>query len=115
MSAPADPARGAALHTAPRTANGTAPQTGRATAPGAANGTAPQTERATAPGAAGGTAAETAEAAGGLVGILLAAGGGRRMGRPKALVVGDDGEPWLVRGVRVLREGGCEHVVVVLG
>jgi CTP:molybdopterin cytidylyltransferase MocA len=51
----------------------------------------------------------------GAVGILLAAGAGRRMGRPKALVVGDDGEPWLVRGVRVLREGGCADVVVVLG
>ncbi|SDZ34308.1 molybdenum cofactor cytidylyltransferase [Herbiconiux ginsengi] len=47
--------------------------------------------------------------------MLLAAGAGRRMGRPKALVVGDDGEPWLVRGVRVLREGGCADVVVVLG
>ncbi|MCS5718937.1 nucleotidyltransferase family protein [Herbiconiux sp. CPCC 205763] len=51
----------------------------------------------------------------GAVGILLAAGEGRRMGRPKALVVGDDGEPWLVRGVRVLRESGCAHVIVVLG
>jgi molybdenum cofactor cytidylyltransferase len=51
----------------------------------------------------------------GAVGILLAAGAGRRMGRPKALVVGDDGEPWLVRGVRVLREAGCSRVVVVLG
>lgn len=37
------------------------------------------------------------------------------MGRPKALVVGDDGEPWLVRAVRVLTDGGCDRVVVVLG
>ncbi|MGD8167679.1 nucleotidyltransferase family protein [Herbiconiux sp. P16] len=51
----------------------------------------------------------------GAVGILLAAGAGRRMGRPKALVVGDDGEPWLVRGARVLQESGCADVVVVLG
>lgn len=49
------------------------------------------------------------------VGVLLAAGAGRRMGTPKALVIGDDGEPWLARGARVLREGGCERIVVVLG
>lgn len=48
-------------------------------------------------------------------GILLAAGAGRRMGRPKALVRGADGEPWLIRGARVLREGGCDQVDVVLG
>ncbi|MFB2597602.1 NTP transferase domain-containing protein [Herbiconiux sp. P17] len=51
----------------------------------------------------------------GAVGVLLAAGAGRRMGRPKALVVGDDGEPWLVRGASVLQESGCADVVVVLG
>ena len=34
---------------------------------------------------------------------------------PKALVRGDDGEPWLVRGVRTLTEGGCAQVTVVLG
>jgi CTP:molybdopterin cytidylyltransferase MocA len=43
-------------------------------------------------------------------GLLLAAGAGSRMGVPKALV--DD---WLVRGVRSLREGGCDGVTVVLG
>ena len=43
-------------------------------------------------------------------GLLLAAGAGRRMGRPKALV-GD----WLPRSVQVLREGGCAGVTVVLG
>lgn len=43
-------------------------------------------------------------------GLLLAAGAGRRMGRPKALV--DD---WLVRSVAALREGGCDPVLVVLG
>ena len=37
------------------------------------------------------------------------------MGRPKALVRADDGEPWLLRGVRALRDGGCEGVEVVLG
>ena len=45
-----------------------------------------------------------------IVGLLLAAGAGRRMGMPKALV--DD---WLVRSIDVLREGGCDDVLVVLG
>ncbi|GGU45125.1 nucleotidyltransferase family protein [Nocardioides albus] len=45
-----------------------------------------------------------------VAGLLLAAGAGRRMGMPKALV--DD---WLVRSIAVLREGGCDDVVVVLG
>ena len=48
-------------------------------------------------------------------GLLLAAGAGSRMGTPKALVRGDDGEPWLVRGVRTLVGGGCTQVDVVLG
>lgn len=48
-------------------------------------------------------------------GLLLAAGAGRRMGMPKALVRDEAGEPWLVRGVRALREGGCHAVTVVLG
>lgn len=43
-------------------------------------------------------------------GLLLAAGDGSRMGKPKALV--DD---WLVRSVAALRDGGCEAVTVVLG
>ena len=50
-----------------------------------------------------------------LHGLLLAAGAGSRMGRPKALVRDEAGEPWLVRGVRALREGGCDAVTVVLG
>ncbi len=48
-------------------------------------------------------------------GLLLAAGAGTRMGRPKALVRSADGEPWLVRGVRALADGGCAQVTVVLG
>ena len=47
-------------------------------------------------------------------GLLLAAGAGRRMGQPKALV-SDDAGSWLVRGVTTLREGGCDRVTVVLG
>lgn len=50
-----------------------------------------------------------------VAGLLLAAGAGRRMGRPKALVRDDAGHPWLVRGVEVLRKGGCASVTVVLG
>jgi CTP:molybdopterin cytidylyltransferase MocA len=48
-------------------------------------------------------------------GLLLAAGAGSRMGRPKALVREPDGEPWLVRAVRALADGGCPQVTVVLG
>lgn len=48
-------------------------------------------------------------------GLLLAAGAGTRFGGPKALARDDDDEPWLVQRVRALREGGCDHVVVVLG
>jgi CTP:molybdopterin cytidylyltransferase MocA len=49
------------------------------------------------------------------VGILLAAGEGRRMGRPKALMHDPDGTSWLLRACATLDEGGCERVVVVLG
>ncbi|KAA9165752.1 nucleotidyltransferase family protein [Amycolatopsis acidicola] len=47
-------------------------------------------------------------------GLLLAAGAGRRFGRPKALVE-LDGEPLVRRALRVLTEGGCGPVRVVLG
>ena len=49
-----------------------------------------------------------------VAGLLLAAGAGRRMGGPKALVE-LDGEPLVRRGIRLLTEGGCDPVVVVLG
>lgn len=44
------------------------------------------------------------------VGVLLAAGEGRRYGRPKVLVKG-----WLDAAVGALRDGGCDDVVLVLG
>ena len=47
-------------------------------------------------------------------GLLLAAGAGRRMGQPKALVE-LDGEPLVRRALRTLVEGGAVPVVVVLG
>ncbi|KAA1394378.1 nucleotidyltransferase family protein [Aeromicrobium ginsengisoli] len=50
-----------------------------------------------------------------VAGVLLAAGAGTRMGRPKALVEGPDGTPWVVSAVRTLRDGGCGAVVVVIG
>ena len=49
-------------------------------------------------------------------GIVLSAGDSSRMGRPKALLpIGPDGETFLHRITRVLREGGVEDVIVVLG
>ncbi|GGT53411.1 nucleotidyltransferase family protein [Actinomadura citrea] len=47
-------------------------------------------------------------------GLLLAAGEGRRLGRPKATVE-LDGERLVDRGVRTLRDGGCSPVLVVAG
>ena len=47
-------------------------------------------------------------------GLLLAAGAGRRLGTPKALVrLG--GELLVERGFRLLLDGGCDPVVVVVG
>lgn len=48
-------------------------------------------------------------------GIVLAAGLGSRFGGPKALAREANGESWLIRTVDVLLDGGCSHVVVVLG
>ena len=50
----------------------------------------------------------------GVAGVLLAAGAGRRLGRPKALVrLG--GQLLVDRGAATLAAGGCAPVVVVLG
>ncbi|MFE9251699.1 NTP transferase domain-containing protein [Streptomyces sp. NPDC007088] len=50
-----------------------------------------------------------------VAGVLLAAGGGRRLGgRPKALLEGG-GLLLVERGVAALRDGGCAPVHVVLG
>jgi CTP:molybdopterin cytidylyltransferase MocA len=48
-------------------------------------------------------------------GLLLAAGAGKRMGGPKGLVRDTAGVPWAVRAVRVLRQGGCAPIAVVVG
>jgi CTP:molybdopterin cytidylyltransferase MocA len=50
-----------------------------------------------------------------VVGVVLAAGSGNRFGGPKALARTPDGEPWVVRAVRLLQRGGADAVVVVLG
>jgi CTP:molybdopterin cytidylyltransferase MocA len=50
-----------------------------------------------------------------VAGLVLAAGEGRRMGAPKALVRDTSGTPWVVRAVRVLVEAGITDVVVVVG
>src|SRR5262245_61992986 len=50
-----------------------------------------------------------------VVGLLLAAGAGRRMGGPKALIRDEDGTSWLLRSIDVLRDGGCADVTVVVG
>jgi molybdenum cofactor cytidylyltransferase/nicotine blue oxidoreductase len=50
-----------------------------------------------------------------LAGLLLAAGAGRRMGGPKALLRDPDDVPFLGRAIRVLLDGGCDRVTVVLG
>ncbi|GAC1445437.1 MAG: nucleotidyltransferase family protein [Mycobacteriales bacterium] len=47
-------------------------------------------------------------------GLLLAAGAGSRFGGPKALVR-FDGELLVQRGQRLLRDGGCDPVLVVVG
>jgi CTP:molybdopterin cytidylyltransferase MocA len=47
-------------------------------------------------------------------GLLLAAGGGRRYGMPKALAV-RDGRLWVEWALDVLLAAGCDPVVVVLG
>jgi CTP:molybdopterin cytidylyltransferase MocA len=46
---------------------------------------------------------------------VLAAGGGRRYGGPKALVRHEDGRLLVERAVATLRDGGCTRIWVVLG
>lgn len=49
------------------------------------------------------------------MGLLLAAGAGRRMGTPKGLLRDPDGTPWVERSARALLDGGCDRVLVVTG
>ncbi|MDP9825938.1 nucleotidyltransferase family protein [Kineosporia succinea] len=50
-----------------------------------------------------------------VAGIVLAAGAGVRMGRPKGLVTDARGTPWVRIGVAALVDAGCTPVVVVTG
>ena len=50
-----------------------------------------------------------------IAGLVLAAGAGRRMGTPKALIRDTDGTPWAARAARLLTDSGCAPVVVVIG
>jgi len=49
-----------------------------------------------------------------VAGVLLAAGSGSRLGRPKALVI-VGGRSLVERGVALLRDGGAHPVIVVTG
>ena len=49
-----------------------------------------------------------------VAGVLLAAGSGSRLGRPKALVV-VGGQTLVARGVALLQDGGAHPVIVVTG
>ncbi|MFI7586494.1 NTP transferase domain-containing protein [Spongisporangium articulatum] len=50
-----------------------------------------------------------------VAGIVLAAGAGRRYGRPKGLVRDDAGRAWVALAVEALVAGGCAPVLVVTG
>ena len=50
-----------------------------------------------------------------VLGVLLAAGAGRRMGAPKVLLRDQAGIPRVARAIGVLLDGGCDSVVVVTG
>lgn len=50
-----------------------------------------------------------------VAGLLLAAGEGRRMGTPKALLRDARGVPYLDRALGALLDGGCATAIVVLG
>jgi len=50
-----------------------------------------------------------------VVGLLMAAGAGRRIGGPKALIAGTDNLRWAVSSARTLVAGGCAETVVVVG
>jgi nicotine blue oxidoreductase len=49
-----------------------------------------------------------------VVGLVLAAGGGSRMGMPKA-ILGFRGQPLITRAVRTAFAGGCDTVCAVVG
>jgi nicotine blue oxidoreductase len=50
-----------------------------------------------------------------VAGIVLAAGAGTRMGRPKGLMRTPDGTPWVSKAVAALAVGGCDPIYLVTG
>jgi CTP:molybdopterin cytidylyltransferase MocA len=50
-----------------------------------------------------------------IAGLVLAAGGGSRMGTPKGLLRRPDGTPFVAHAARVLAESGAARLVVVVG
>lgn len=50
-----------------------------------------------------------------VAGLLLAAGGGRRLGGPKALLTDETGQLFVVRALATLTDGGCAPVYAVVG
>ncbi len=50
-----------------------------------------------------------------VVGLVLAAGAGLRLGQPKALVRGSDGTPWVASAAQTLQSAGTSVVYVVVG
>jgi CTP:molybdopterin cytidylyltransferase MocA len=64
---------------------------------------------------ASGTASPPSGGAANVTGVVLAAGAGTRAGGPKALLRLEDETPWLEVATTALLDGGCGHVVVVLG
>ena len=54
-------------------------------------------------------------AEGPVAGLVLAAGGGRRMGGPKALLYDTSGVPWVRARAQTLLDAGCSPVFVTVG
>jgi len=50
-----------------------------------------------------------------VLGVVLAAGAGRRMGTPKGLLAAAGGGSWAARAAHALAAGGCDPVLVTVG
>ncbi|MEJ1154347.1 nucleotidyltransferase family protein [Microbacterium marmarense] len=50
-----------------------------------------------------------------ICGLVLAAGAGTRYGLPKGLARAADGTPWVRLATEMLRDAGCDEVVVLVG
>lgn len=50
-----------------------------------------------------------------VIGVLLAAGEGRRLGRGAKALVEFSGQPQAIQAARALKDGGCDEILVVVG